>query len=46
MSTVINIKCLKKNVRNNNVLNIYMIIIFVSNTCYTIMHTIELFSFV
>ena len=45
MASIITIKCLNKIIRYKNVLNIYMIIIFLSNTCYIRMHTIELFSF-
>ena len=45
MASSITIKCLKTIIRNKNVLNIYMIIIFLSSTCYIRMHIIELFSF-
>ena len=44
-ASIITINCLKKIICNKNVLNIYMIIFFLSNTCYIRMHTIELFSF-
>ena len=45
MALIITIKCLKTIIRNENVLNIYIIIIFLSNTYYIRMHTIELFSY-
>ena len=45
MASIIATKWLKTIIRYKNVLNIYMIIIFLSNTFYIRMHRIELFLF-
>ena len=45
MASIITIKFIKTIIRNKNVLNMDIITIFLSNTCYIRMHTIELFSF-
>ena len=45
MASIISLKCLKTIIRNENVLNIYIIIIFLFYTYYIKIHKIEPFLF-